>query len=684
VSQAILAEAARTPLTRGAVAELAKRADLDAMAACAPDALDAVGAHAATVLACTLVAGGRKLARSFSRAMLPELEGMMLVGPIVDATDGDRMGLLLDFLDDVRGASWEREVLALLLAAESLGDDEEAPERLLLHARRLARNDLAGDAAVLLGSAALMIGDEDLVDLAKPFVAKAKKGKRVVEDELALAHRSVLDALDDAASRVVGGDYTVRKSGPDVGRNDPCPCGSGKKYKKCCALEPAAASGNATSVAKQIDEATLHPEQARELRASEIAKLTLARVPTRSLHSLYRRSLALRRWLIAESVLDELGKRTDRKGEMDPYRLELLDAALAARDGAFAEKVLEKIGRDKVPPALTLDVACVRGEATIASIEQAAIHAIETENEGIDAIELALVLLRNFPALGIYVARGALHEGRADDSTTLLQAMEDARDRLLAQPFEPWWELYDALVLDAKERKKARAKDEQQAALQVELRRARAESRGASAEAEKLRRRLEELDASLAARATPTAAPTSSKPDASVDVDQIEEERRRLRGKVDELRRIIDEGQDERRELRRKLTEKVEPVVAAVAAAAEPAPERDDDGASFEGGVDERPRGILVPVFSDRAAKSVAELGGATGEAALALVAALAGCRENAWGGVKRLTKVRSVYSARAGIHHRILFGIDERTLRVHEVIHRRDLEQAVNRLVRA
>jgi len=25
-----------------------------------------------------------------------------------------------------------------------------------------------------------------------------------------------------------------RKSGPKVGRNDPCPCGSGKKYKKCC------------------------------------------------------------------------------------------------------------------------------------------------------------------------------------------------------------------------------------------------------------------------------------------------------------------------------------------------------------------------------------------------------------------------------------------------------------------
>jgi len=25
--------------------------------------------------------------------------------------------------------------------------------------------------------------------------------------------------------------------GPKVGRNDPCPCGSGKKYKKCCGME---------------------------------------------------------------------------------------------------------------------------------------------------------------------------------------------------------------------------------------------------------------------------------------------------------------------------------------------------------------------------------------------------------------------------------------------------------------
>ena len=25
-----------------------------------------------------------------------------------------------------------------------------------------------------------------------------------------------------------------RREEPKIGRNDPCPCGSGKKYKKCC------------------------------------------------------------------------------------------------------------------------------------------------------------------------------------------------------------------------------------------------------------------------------------------------------------------------------------------------------------------------------------------------------------------------------------------------------------------
>ena len=34
-----------------------------------------------------------------------------------------------------------------------------------------------------------------------------------------------------------------------IGRNDPCPCGSGKKYKQCC-LNSAAAATSSTSLGK--------------------------------------------------------------------------------------------------------------------------------------------------------------------------------------------------------------------------------------------------------------------------------------------------------------------------------------------------------------------------------------------------------------------------------------------------
>jgi len=41
-------------------------------------------------------------------------------------------------------------------------------------------------------------------------------------------------AASPMASKRQGDNVTVVRSGPKVGRNDPCPCGSGKKYKQCC------------------------------------------------------------------------------------------------------------------------------------------------------------------------------------------------------------------------------------------------------------------------------------------------------------------------------------------------------------------------------------------------------------------------------------------------------------------
>jgi len=41
----------------------------------------------------------------------------------------------------------------------------------------------------------------------------------------------------NAAWRPTAAPATGRRAAPKVGRNDPCTCGSGKKYKKCCGAE---------------------------------------------------------------------------------------------------------------------------------------------------------------------------------------------------------------------------------------------------------------------------------------------------------------------------------------------------------------------------------------------------------------------------------------------------------------
>ena len=46
------------------------------------------------------------------------------------------------------------------------------------------------------------------------------------------------DVLDEEKMAQIAKEYkqsrTVRRATPKIGRNDPCPCGSGKKYKHCC------------------------------------------------------------------------------------------------------------------------------------------------------------------------------------------------------------------------------------------------------------------------------------------------------------------------------------------------------------------------------------------------------------------------------------------------------------------
>lgn len=78
------------------------------------------------------------------------------------------------------------------------------------------------------------------------FVATFKNsGKTVDHHEVSNFRKSTTGAWlfvdGDAHTHAAGEGHThhakpvtVVNEGPKIGRNDPCPCGSGKKFKKCC------------------------------------------------------------------------------------------------------------------------------------------------------------------------------------------------------------------------------------------------------------------------------------------------------------------------------------------------------------------------------------------------------------------------------------------------------------------
>jgi hypothetical protein len=402
----------------------------------------------------------------------------------------------------------------------------------------------------------------------------------------------------------------------------------------------------------------------------------------------------LRRWALVFEIIDAAGKRPDLARHLDELRLDALAGALDADAREPAERLLASM--PDVDASLELAVLR-KSPDLVQALDSAAARALHEEADGARMIELAYLVLEHFPALGILVARGAVHEGRPHDSSRLVERMEDARDKLLLSPFEAWWDVYDAMVDDPGETRTALLRaDDRAAKVRGELRRAREQSRKASAEVGKLKARLEELDARLSAT---SATPATSKPPAKpskrreeptpppVAPDAVlEEERRRLRNKVEELQRIIGEGQEERRGLRRRLEtleEEQEQGQEKDASSRSVVDEEDRESLAYaELDVDE-PRRVLVPTFSERAAKALSGLEGPAADVVLSIVAGLSSSRENAWAGVKRLEKAKTGYSARAGIHYRVLFTLDEGALRVHEIVHRRDLEQAVNRMVR-
>lgn len=88
-------------------------------------------------------------------------------------------------------------------------------------------NELCMRNAVLqqeLAAAASVYDVQRAKELSRETKAVKTRLLEVKRESAALGFEIPIDGLEEP----------VKRSQPKAGRNDPCPCGSGKKYKKCC------------------------------------------------------------------------------------------------------------------------------------------------------------------------------------------------------------------------------------------------------------------------------------------------------------------------------------------------------------------------------------------------------------------------------------------------------------------
>jgi uncharacterized protein len=90
---------------------------------------------------------------------------------------------------------------------------------------------------------------EDVDEMLFPFMALSGRLKEVAQEsgeewmDAKQEKRMLAEVADSIADSVLANREfwfqksippTVRRETAKVGRNDPCPCGSGKKFKNCC------------------------------------------------------------------------------------------------------------------------------------------------------------------------------------------------------------------------------------------------------------------------------------------------------------------------------------------------------------------------------------------------------------------------------------------------------------------
>jgi hypothetical protein len=455
----------------------------------------------------------------------------------------------------------------------------------------------------------------------------------------------------------------LRRPSEKVGRNDPCPCGSGKKYKRCCEArdrERAASPYAGMTMQEALAEPGRHgdPRIIEKIPEEQLAALDKQGLSSAQLVTLVRRLAELKRWAEADLALKDLAAKDDELGQrVNDTRAELVRSLLLAKEGERVHAHVEAVGevQDPLFAAAGVMSGAMRGEKDVLfRLDQ--LLRVEIDH-GPCLLEIADMLRAGgAPALALGLLRAAcfeqLHPEEIDllnEDVEALRAELDlgAQDAVVGAHIE---------LLERLEEERARPdlleqKSQQNSELLAKLR-----------EARQLLRDLEARRASADSRAGGEAHGGEAR-------DEQSREGKALKRKVEQLKAEIRAQQEERRELRERLKssgsdDSRRGGTGEQRPAAEGAESAEDGGSSLP---DQRP---LRPVeFSDAFERSLGGIDPRIVLKAQEQAIRFASYDPSIWRHAKKLADFEDLYSLRIGIHHRLLLrrsaegGIEVRDL---------------------
>jgi hypothetical protein len=608
--------------------------------------------------------------------------------------EGDVVGALVGAVADGR-LSWEREAVALFLAAHwsrERGLDLHRGE-IARRARMLARVARGLEVDAFLAATSDILGDAELSRLIarKPAGTLRPTAGTWAERFLEIARSPLLEGLDDEDEAP---STTRRRAVVRVGRNEPCPCGSGKKYKRCCMARDEERLRDSSDIAGVTRaELRLHLEEhltlerVQSLRAPELARLDPTRIAPQLHGVVLNRLIAFEEWGAVRDLLAAAGVRR--------FEGHLWDAASGALRAGKPETARSFV---EMAPLPTEELLGFYERLLSTGTEHSpALDVLEAEaRRGVDssAVDVACDLLSSpWPCIGILVARGVAPLAGPWDRETLREEIGLARDRLDLPAIDPtedledlwgWSEESESHLFDDRPLGPERAPSPEKAPPPDEgLERVLADK---ESELARLRRELSDLhrklDERLASEPPAAARPAAATPPA-------EDPRvAALKERVSTLRSELSHRHAERNQLRRQLertSKRVDALEAERASVARPPAEEDADDDDRDAESDDAAVALSfrVPVFSKRFRSSASTLPDPVRRRAVILAGRIAAGDEAAFRGTRRLRLDRDLYRQRVGREHRLIFRVHAQELEAVDLVPRKDLERAIRELSR-